>query len=132
MTGVLGDEFHYGGIISGVEKLEALGTADIFLMPSRFEGLSLALLEAMASGCVPIVSNRGSMPTVVEDGRNGFLVDPGDITQIVGKLKFLLSEGETGWNEYRRNARETVRTRFDMHGYSEKLKSLYAEALARK
>ncbi len=132
MTGVLGDEFHYGGVISGAEKIQALGSADIFLMPSRFEGLSLALLEAMASGCVPIVSNRGSLPTVVEDGRNGFLIDPGDITQIVGKLKFLLSEGETGWNEYRHNARDTVRSRFDMDGYSQKLKGIYAEALAKK
>ena len=132
MTGVIGDNFHYGGVISGAEKVRALNTADIFLMPSRYEGLSMALLEAMAAGCVPIVSNRGSMPTVVEDGRNGFLVDPGDITQIVGKLKFLLSEGETGWNEYRRNARETVRTRFDMTGYSTKLKTIYTEALARK
>jgi glycosyltransferase involved in cell wall biosynthesis len=132
MTGVLGDNFHYGGVISGAEKIQALSSADIFLMPSRYEGLSMALLEVMAAGCVPIVSNRGSMPTVVEDGRNGFLVDPGDITQIVGKLKFLLSEGETGWNEYRRNARETVRMRFDMSGYSEKLKSIYADALARK
>jgi glycosyltransferase involved in cell wall biosynthesis len=132
MKGVIGDSFHYGGVISGAEKVRALGEADIFLMPSRYEGLSMALLEAMAAGCVPIVSNRGSMPTVVEDGRNGFLVDPGDITQIVGKLKFLLSEGETGWNEYRRNARETVRRRFDMSGYSEKLRTIYAEALARK
>ncbi|MEO8041345.1 MAG: glycosyltransferase family 4 protein [Acidobacteriota bacterium] len=132
MTGVMGDSFHYGGVIAGAEKVRALSSADIFLMPSRYEGLSLALLESMAAGCVPIVSNRGSMPTVVEDGRNGFLVDPGDITQIVGKLKFLLSEGETGWNEYRRNARETVRSGFDMGGYSEKLRSIYAEAPARK
>lgn len=132
MTGVLGDNFHYGGIISGDEKVRALNSADIFLMPSRYEGLPLALLEAMAAGCVPIVSNKGSIPTVVEDGRNGFLVAPGDLTQIVGKLKFLLSEGETGWNEYRRNARRTVRSRFDIDSYSEKLKDLYTEVLSKK
>lgn len=132
MTGVLGDDFHYGGVIAGAEKIRALNSADIFLMPSRYEGLSLALLEAMAAGCVPIVSNRGSMPTVVDDGRNGFLIDPGDITQIVGKLKFLLSEGETGWNQYRLNARETVRSRFDIAPYAEKLRNIYAETLAKK
>jgi len=129
MTLVLGDDFHYGGIVSGPEKIKALSAADIFLLPSRFEGLSLALLEAMAAGCVPVVSDRGSIPSVVEDGRNGFLIDPGDITQIVGRLKFLLSEGETGWNEYRRNARETVRTEFDLKNYVVKLKNIYTEVL---
>jgi glycosyltransferase involved in cell wall biosynthesis len=128
MTSALGDNFYYGGVIAGTEKVQALNAADIFLMPSRFEGLPLALLEAMAAGCVPIVSNKGSIPTVIEDGRNGFLVDPGDITQIVGKLKFLLSEGETGWVEYRRNARNTIRDRFDIGTYSTKLKDLYAES----
>jgi glycosyltransferase involved in cell wall biosynthesis len=132
MTAVLGDDFHYGGVISGPAKVQALNSADIFLMPSRFEGLPLALLEAMAAGCVPIVSNKGSIPSVVEDGRNGFLVDPGDITQIVGKLKFLLSEGEPGWNEYRRNARETIQARFDIGIYSQKLKDLYAEISIKK
>ena len=132
MISVLGDHFYYGGVISGGAKVEALNSADIFLMPSRFEGLPLALLEAMAAGCVPIVSNKGSIPSVVEDGRNGFLVDPGDITQIVGKLKFLLSEGEPGWNDYRRNARETIQSRFDIGTYSRKLKNLYTEISFKK
>lgn len=129
MTGVLGGDFHYGGVVGGAEKIQALNSSDIFLMPSRYEGMPMALLEAMAAGCVPIVSNKGSIPSVVEDGRNGFLVDPGDITQIVGKLKYLLSEGETGWNEFRRNARQTIRSRFDIRDYSEKLKAVYAEAI---
>lgn len=132
MTEVIGDNFHYGGVISSTDKLQALSSADIFLMPSRFEGLSIALLEAMAAGCVPVVSNRGAIPTVVEDGRNGFLIDPGDITQIVGRLKFLLSEGETGWEEYRRNARETVRQRFDIGPYVRKLDAVYRELTTAK
>ena len=127
MTSVIGDNFHHGGVISGTQKVDALRSADIFLMPSRFEGLSLALLEAMAAGCIPIVSNRGSMPSVIEDGRNGFLVDPGDVMQIVGKMKFLLSEGETGWNALRRSARQTIIDGHDIGQYSQKLRSIYAE-----
>src|SRR5215204_1821649 len=125
MTNVLGDNFRYGGVIGGEEKVSALGAADIFLLPSRYEGLPMALLEAMASGCVPVVSNRGSMPSVVDDGRNGFLVDPGNITQIVGKLKFLLSEGETGWNQLRRNARQTIVDGHDLSQYAKKLEAIY-------
>ncbi|HKP70862.1 MAG TPA: glycosyltransferase family 4 protein, partial [Pyrinomonadaceae bacterium] len=130
MSEVLGENFRYGGVVAGQPKTRALAEADIFLMPSRFEGLPMALLEAMASGCVPVVSNRGSIPTAVDDSRNGFLIEPGDITQIVGKLKFLLSEGETGWEGYRRHARETVRERFDIVGYVEKLNAIYRESVS--
>jgi glycosyltransferase involved in cell wall biosynthesis len=132
MNEVLGENFKYGGVVSGAEKVKVLCDADVLLMPSRFEGLPLALLESMAAGCVPVVSNRGSISTVVEDGRNGFLVEPGDLTQIVGKLKFLLSEGEPGWDDYRRNARETIRTRFDIRDYVDRLNKLYAEAVGKK
>ena len=132
MKSILGSDFHFGGVVAGAEKVQALASGDIFLMPSRFEGLPMALLEAMASGCVPIVSNRGAIPTVVDDGRNGFLVEPGDLTQIVGKLKFLLSEGEAGWEAYRRHARETVIERFDIGGYVEKLRSIYLELASAK
>ncbi len=130
MKEMLGDNFHFGGVVSGEEKVRALSSADIFLMPSKFEGLPLSLLEAMAAGCIPIVSNRGSMTLVVDDGRNGFLVEPGDLTQIVGKLKFLLSESETGWNEIRQSAHKTIVDGYDMAQYSEKLEDLYAELVA--
>jgi glycosyltransferase involved in cell wall biosynthesis len=127
MTNILGDKFHYGGVVAGAAKLEALQSADILLMPSKYEGLPLSLLEAMAVGCIPIVSDRGSMPSVVEDGRNGFLVEPGNLTQIVGRLKFLLSEGETEWIQIRRSARQTIVDGYDLDQYSRKLQSLYSQ-----
>jgi glycosyltransferase involved in cell wall biosynthesis len=132
MTGVLGDRFHYGGVVSGADKVRVLHDADIFFMPSRYEGLPLALLEAMAAGCVPVVSARGSMTSAVKDGQNGFLVEPGDLMQIVGKFKNLLSEGEPGWNEFRRNARETIRAHFDMDGYVEKLNEVYSKVVIQR
>jgi glycosyltransferase involved in cell wall biosynthesis len=130
MTQTLGENFHFGGVVSGNGKVRAFGAADIFLMPSKFEGLPLSLLEAMAAGCIPIVSNRGAMPSVVEDGRNGFLVEPGDVTQIVARLKFLLSENATGWNAIRENARRTIVDGYDLAQYARRLEDLYGELLA--
>ncbi|HVF30079.1 MAG TPA: glycosyltransferase family 4 protein [Pyrinomonadaceae bacterium] len=129
MTNLLGEKFQYGGVVAGEKKMRALRDADILLMPSKYEGLPLSLLEAMAAGCVPIVSDRGSIPTVVEDGRNGFLVEPGNLTQIVGRLKFLLSEGETEWNRLRRSARQTIVDGYDLSGYTVKLQTIYSEAV---
>jgi glycosyltransferase involved in cell wall biosynthesis len=52
---------------------------DILLLPTVREGLSLAILEAMASG-LPVVSSRcSSVPEQIEDGVGGVLVEPGDI-----------------------------------------------------
>jgi len=53
---------------------------DVFLFPSRFEGLPNALLEAMASGCVPLASRiRGVTDSLVRDGENGCLFPIGDV-----------------------------------------------------
>jgi glycosyltransferase involved in cell wall biosynthesis len=52
--------------------------ADIFVLPSAFEGLPLALLEAMGHGCVPVTTDIPSgIPQVVQDGINGFRVPVG-------------------------------------------------------
>ncbi len=54
--------------------------SDILVMPSRAEGLPVALLEAMVAGCVPVVSDLPSgIPEIVENGVSGFRVTPGDI-----------------------------------------------------
>ena len=132
MTEVLGTAFRYRGIAKGPEKWNVLGSADIFFLPSKFEGLPLALLEAMAAGCVPVVSPVGMITDVVEDGHNGFIIDPGDMTQMVGKLKMLLSEPERSWTEYRKNARQTIVEKFDIKGYTSKLERIYAETLSKR
>ena len=131
MSAILGNKFHYGGIVSGSEKWNALADADIFLLPSKFEGLPMAMLEAMAAGCVPVVSDVGSVSTVIEEGQNGYLVQPENVTQITGKLKMLLSSG-TDWGKLRENARNTVRERFDIKDYAAKLERLYDEIAAAK
>jgi glycosyltransferase involved in cell wall biosynthesis len=51
-------------------------TFDVFAMPSLHEGLPLALLEAMALGCVPVVTRVGGVGAVIQDGVNGLTVEP--------------------------------------------------------
>lgn len=55
-----------------------LAALDVFAMPSRWEGVPIALLEAMAAG-ISVVANRvGGIPELVRDGETGLLVAPGD------------------------------------------------------
>lgn len=59
---------------------------DVLLFPSVSEGFSLALVEAMACGLVPIATGVGGAPSVVVPERNGFLVRVGDSAAIVGAI----------------------------------------------
>jgi glycosyltransferase involved in cell wall biosynthesis len=72
---ILKDRFEYSGTVSGNDKLKAIGGADYFLLPSWFEGLPLSLLETMAAGLVPVVTNVGSINFFVENGENGIFAE---------------------------------------------------------
>lgn len=69
---------------------ELLAASDLFVLPSLWEGLPMALLEAMASR-VPVVASRVSGTNeVIEDGRSGILVAPGDAPALAdGMLRVL-------------------------------------------
>lgn len=124
MTAALDERFYYGGVVTGDQKWHVLAENDIFLLPSKYEGLPMALLEAMAAGCVPIVSDVGSVSTVVRDGENGYLIEPGNVDQIVDRLRKLLS---CDLAEMSGNARTTIREGFDIANYIEKLEVIYRE-----
>lgn len=71
------------------DALAMLGGSDVFLMPSRSEGIPYALLEAGALG-VPILATRcGGIPEVVRDGVEAVLVPPGDVRALGAALKAL-------------------------------------------
>lgn len=65
---------------------EILRAMDVFVLTSHSEGTSMALLEAMASGCPAVVSRVGGNVLLVEDGANGFLFEPGDIEGLCRKV----------------------------------------------
>lgn len=71
-----------------------LAAADIFLMPSRKEGLPLALLEAGMVGRTVIVSAVGGMPEVVEHGVTGLLVPPNDHSALARALSQCIRDSE--------------------------------------
>lgn len=64
--------------------------ADVFLLTSAFEGMPVSLLEAMAFGCVPLVTKvKSGVPELVREGVNGLLAEVGDIEGMADQLQRL-------------------------------------------
>jgi glycosyltransferase involved in cell wall biosynthesis len=126
MREALGENFYYGGVIAGKEKWQRLAEADIFVLPSRYgEGLPMAMLEAMAVGCVVVVADVASVTAVVTDGQNGYVVEPKNTAQLAEKLKMLLDNRDS-WNPVRENAIATVKEKFAIEDYIETLEDIYS------
>lgn len=84
------------GAVEGAEALSrAFAAADILVLPSRYEGLPLVLLEAQRLGCVPIATDVGSVREAIRDGVTGFVVDEDDVVEtIVGRILALDADRE--------------------------------------
>jgi glycosyltransferase involved in cell wall biosynthesis len=78
-----------------VDQLKSLyEKADIFCMPTLLEPFGIVYLEAMSAG-LPIVATRlGAIPDFVQDGWNGWLVEPGDVEEIANAITKLFDDPE--------------------------------------
>jgi glycosyltransferase involved in cell wall biosynthesis len=103
--------------------------ADLFALPTVADCFSLASLEAMATG-LPVVTTRvGGIPEIVDHGRSGFLVAPGDEHGLVRALRELVESAELR-GRMGEEGRRIVETRFDAARTTAKLLDLL-KALAR-
>jgi len=80
------------GWIDGAEKDAVLRDASVFVLPSHFEALPMALLEAMAAGLPVIATRVGGIPDVVTDGRDGVLVEARDAEGLARAIDALLDD----------------------------------------
>ncbi len=87
----LQEKFLLLGWVTGTKKFEYLKIADTFVLPSYREGYPNALIEAMASKTAVISTKVGSIPDLITDEKNGFLIEPGD-TQQMARLILTLKD----------------------------------------
>jgi glycosyltransferase involved in cell wall biosynthesis len=78
----------------GENKIREFAEAGIFVLPSYSEGLSNALLEALAAGLPVVATNVGALPEGVVEGLNGYLVGPGDWKDLGARISALISDPE--------------------------------------
>lgn len=107
-----------------------LAASDAMVIPSRWEGLPIALLEAMAMRRAVVATAVGGIPDVIADGENGLLVPPGDRAALARALARLLGDADLR-RRLGTAAGALVRRRYDVAGTAAAYEALYREALAR-
>lgn len=94
----LGDRVRFTGFIPNEDLHPLLNSADVFVMPSEAELLSLATLEAMACGRPVLLANAVALPELVTEGVNGYLFKPSDPADAARYIDLMASQPEC-WPE---------------------------------
>lgn len=121
------DRFVFLGWRDDVPNL--LGSFDVFVNPSIYEGLCLAVVEAAAMAC-PIVSTAvGGVPAVIQDGRSGKLVQPLDPSELANALIWMV-EHPVEAKEMGRQAKLSVIRKYSNDNMTRQSYSLYDRLLS--
>ena len=124
----LSENISFTGFISESEKWQYLHHANFFCLPSIAEGQPISILEAMAVGLPILATSVGSIPEVVGDGVEGFIIPPLDTSMLINKIKTLIQEPENS-RRMGEKARQTARERHDIKILFKNMRSVYFEIL---
>lgn len=86
------DRIRFLGFVAHDDVPALMRRADVFVMPSRYEELGTAIIEAMACGLPVVASRVGGIPNLVADGDTGLLTPPGDAPALAAALRRVLTE----------------------------------------
>lgn len=87
--------------------------AELVCFPSWWEPFGIVCIEAMASGTLVLMSNKGAGPEIIKDGVNGFLIEPKDSSKLANKIAEILNLPFEKKNLIRLRAQEDIRNNFD-------------------
>jgi L-malate glycosyltransferase len=108
-----------------------LNLFDIFVLPSLSEGTSIALLEAMASGIAPVVTNVGGNPSLVDHNINGIVVPPKKVDELAENIQYLLKNDEKR-KEFGERASRKVMEQYSIAKMIKEYEGLYLRLLKEK
>ena len=105
-----------------------LRSLDVFVLPSRWEGFGIVLLEAGLSGLPIIASRVDGILEIIEDGLNGWLFEKGNVEELADKLKKILAE-PAARARLGKNIREKVLDKFEIKKIVKQYEDLYLKIL---
>jgi len=123
------DNIHVFGFLKRMPWI--LPNCDIAVLPSlRREGLPRGIIEAMIGGAVPIVTDSGGSPELIEAGKSGFIVPPGESKPITDRILELYNDRQLH-SRMSKAAHERIRNDFTVEKTAEQTIALYEEIVDR-
>lgn len=124
----LADRIEVKGPLYGQAKFRELIRSDILVLPTRNDNFPCVVLEAMESRLAVISSNRASIPEIIDHGRTGFIVEPGDISAIADHLQYFIFHPEEisrmGWE-----GRKKFLNHYTIEIFERNMKNLFSREL---
>jgi len=113
------------GWIDEVQRKQHFNNCCTVLLPSYSEGLPMALLEAMAHGKVIISTNVGGIPELVNEGENGFLIEPGGISTLAERIVHVHDHPHE-MEQISINNRKKIHKDYNLETLNERLYAIYS------
>ena len=111
------------------ELAEFMAAAEDLVLPSLSEALGRVVLEAMACGTPVIGSAVGGIPDMIQDGETGFLIPPGDVRALAGRLRWILQHPQKA-KQIGESARKFAREFFSEEQYVQNYSDLIDKSLS--
>jgi glycosyltransferase involved in cell wall biosynthesis len=124
----LAERIHWAGHRSDVYNL--LAGCDLLVHPSLADALPTVLMEAMAAGLPVVATDVGGIPEIVEEGRTGTLVPPGDAAALSAAINGLLGDGSR-LALFAQHAPQSA-AKFSTEAWIARLETVYQEALGER
>jgi glycosyltransferase involved in cell wall biosynthesis len=124
----LGERVHFPGWLGAADATRLCATSHVIVLPSYAEGLAMAVLEGLSHGLAVVTTPVGAHPEVIEPGRCGVFVPPGDPESLAAALARLIDDPQ----ERKRlgaGARRQYLENFNVWNYAVRLQDLHASLL---
>lgn len=119
----IGDWIEFLGAVALESRGEFYRNADIFVLPTYGEAMSMSIIEAMSAGLPVVSTDVGGNPELVENGVNGWLVKAGDAEDLADKIAFFIND-KTARKEFGASGKRKAQTNFDISVCVESLREV--------
>jgi glycosyltransferase involved in cell wall biosynthesis len=121
------DRTYFVGYLKGEELAAAYASADAFIYASETETMGNVVLEAMACGTAVVAPDAAGIPSLVANGKTGFLYPPGDLAEAARLTRVLIDDGELR-QQFGENSRETVQN-WTWENSVDRVRQLYRDSI---